>query len=133
MSVTMLGQTKPSQIRLVRWLTRIFGLSTTLYFLYTLLQILPSNPQVLPLTLSFVASSFSILVAWRLERWGGIATVICAVFIALSGMYGTYIYEQPNSLALGLLVLLAGVMWSFPQLAVGWLFIKIGQAAELAR
>lgn len=128
----MITHTRPSQVRFVRWLTRAFGLSATLFYLDTLLRYLPSNPHIMPLTVIFFVTMLSILLAWRVERTGGIITIACGVLVGLAGMYATYRYEQAVDEVIGWVVLLAGILWGFPFLVVGWLFVKVSQATRAA-
>ncbi len=130
---TMSISLKPSRIRFVRWLARLVGLLTALFYLDVLLRYLPNNPQVIPLFAAFILTVMSVLCAWRWERIGGITTILCSLLIALAGGYATYAYQSSHGDVIIWALVLAGVLWGLPFLIIGGLFIKFDQAAQTAR
>ena len=116
------------EIRLTRWIARTTSVFLTV--LYGIIILVSDQPALL--TVTILAMTVSLALAWRWEKWGGALTVGLALICALlGGLEATFAF--PN---LGLttrvlwgLVCVAGtfIAWVSPHALIGWLFVSLGR------
>ena len=115
-------------IRLTRWIARTT--SVFLMVLYGIILLVTEQPALL--TVTIVAMTVSLLLAWRWEKWGGALTVgLALICTLLAGLEATFSFPNLDltTRILWGLVCLAGtfIVWVSPHALIGWLFVSLAR------
>jgi hypothetical protein len=98
----------------LRWLARVIGSCTAIFFLFTVLgqNIGKTEPAPTPLLSLLVLASLGVIIAWRWERIGAYILIISSVSL------GLFVYPIGSSDPI-----LAALFYSVPFLIPGILFL----------
>lgn len=116
------------EIRLTRWIARTT--SIFLIVLYSFVILLTVQPALF--TLTIVAMSASLLLAWRWETIGGALTVglalTCAFLVGLNALLTVPNLGFLMRILWGLGCMLGTLItWVSPHALIGWLFVSLGR------
>ncbi len=109
-------------VRTARKVARGFGLVIALFVFYVLSR--QGTDSMALLVLTFVGTTAAMFAAWRWERMGGLLTIAGAVLIGFAGVSATYSYMAAHGVIVWWALVIAFLLWTWPFLLVGWLFVK---------
>jgi hypothetical protein len=115
-------------VYLTRWTARLLSFTTSsIFLLITFLAVTNEDrpqPPAIPVLALLVLTILACLIAWRWEKVGGGLVVIGAISL------GIVAYSAASAFGLGAFAFLISLIYSLPFLAVGVLFLLIGQVAK---
>lgn len=122
---------KIQDIQTARKIARVSSLLLTLFFGFVILR----TEQSAIFTVTILAMSVGLFVAWRQERPGGLLTIgcalTCAVLVGLNAMVTVPNLGILKSLLWGLgCMVVVLTCWASPYLLLGWLFLSIGRHSD---
>jgi len=121
-------RTSVQDIRIARLIARISSLCLTLLFIIIIL--VTSQPTIF--TVTILAMTVSLFIAWRWEKLGGLLTIsfviACAVLVAVDGMRAFPDLSLPVMILWGVGCMVGVIVfWVLPYLLLGWLFVSISR------